>query len=364
MRHERTAKWAILICLAVSALVGGALAALGDDEVDLTVQRRLDLVYDGIDDTDDHCIWIHPTDPSLSTIITADKAADNLVVYDLSGATLQILPFFQSDTGSEQPGNVDLRYGFPLGGDFVDIVAVNQRASSQGRGARIFAVDPETRLLTRIDDGQEMEHANYGMCLYKSPVSGTFYYFATSKSQGVRQYELADNGQGQITLIEVRSWDLRKCESAVADDELGYVYVAEERTGIYRYGAEPDDSIEAVHIAVVGENGYKNDAEGLTIYYARDGGGYLIASSQGNDRFMVYNRQPPHEFVKSFHIEDVEETDGIDVTNVDLGPDFPYGLFVCHADGNPSIAVVVAYEDLGLEIDTSYDPRTGTYRTE
>jgi len=31
-------------------------------------------------------------------------------------------------------------------------------------------------------------------------------------------------------------------------------------------------------------------------------------------------------------------------------------------DGKPSIAVVVAYEDLGLEIDTSYDPRTGTYR--
>jgi len=354
-------KWTVLILLAVSAFAGGALVVLGEDEVDV-VQRRFDLIYEGIDDTDDHCIWIHPTDPSLSTIITADKAADNLVVYDLSGATLQILPFYQSDTGSEQPGNVDLRYGFPLGGELVDIVAVNQRASSQGRGARIFTVDPETRLLTRVDDGLVMEHANYGMCLYKSPVTGKFYYFATSKSQGVRQYELVDNGQGQITLVEVRAWDLKKCESAVADDELGYVYVAEERSGIYRYGAEPDDSTEGVHIAVVGENGYDNDAEGLTIYYARDGGGYLIASSQGNDRFIVYERQPPHDFVKAFHVEGVKETDGIDVTNVDLSPDFPYGLFVCHADGKPSIAVVVAYEDLGLEIDTSYDPRTGTYR--
>ena len=114
---------------------------------------------------------------------------------------------------------------------------------------------------------------------------------------------------------------------------------------------------------MVGENGYARDAEGLTVYYARDGG-YLIASCQGNDRFIVYGRLPPHEFVKSFHIEDVKETDEIDVANVNLGPGSPYGLLVCHADGNPSIAVVVAYEDLELEIDTSYDPRTVAYETE
>jgi len=47
---------------------------------------------------------------------------------------------------------------------------------------------------------------------------------------------------------------------------------------------------------------------------------------------------------------------------VNLGPAFPYGLFVCHANGKPSI--VTAYEDLGLEIDTSYDPRTGMYSSE
>jgi len=75
---------------------------------------------------------------------------------------------------------------------------------------------------------------------------------------------------------------------------------------------------------------------------------------------MVYDRLPPHAFVKSFSIEGVEETDGVEVTNINLGPDFPYGLFSCHADGKPAIAVVVAYEDLGLETDTSYDPRTGT----
>lgn len=52
------------------------------------------------------------------------------------------------------------------------------------------------------------------------------------------------------------------------------------------------------------------------------------------------------------------------MTNVNLGPAFRYGLSVCHDDGKPSQPVVWAYEDLGLEIDTSYDPRTGTYTTD
>ena len=47
------------------------------------------------------------------------------------------------------------------------------------------------------------------------------------------------------------------------------------------------------------------------------------------------------------------------MTNVNLGPAFPYGLFICRDDGKPAQPVVSAYEDLGLEIDTSYDLRTG-----
>jgi 3-phytase len=361
MRSIQKKKWTVLCSLIAVALIAGSLGTIGDVDI---AQPRLALVYEGIDDTDDMCIWIHPTDPSLSTIIAADKAADMVVVYDLAGNTLQTIQLYQSDTGSEQPGNIDLRYGFPLGDEAVDIVALNQRASSQGRGFRIYKIDPETRLLTRIDDGAANEHANYGMCLYKSRVTEKFYAFATAKSQGVEQYELVDNGEGQVSLIFVRRWDQKKCEGAVADDELGYVYIAEESTGLWRYDAEPDGSTEGTLIAATGENGFAKDAEGATIYYARDGGGYIIASSQGNDTFIVYDRQPPHAYVKTFSLEGVEETDGVDVTNVNLGPEFPYGLFVCHANGKPSIAVVTAYEDLGLEIDTSYDPRTGMYSSE
>ncbi len=353
----RNKKWTVLCLLISVALIAGSLAIMGDVDI---LQRRLSLAFDGVADTDDMCIWIHPIDTSLSTVIAADKAADIVVVYDLEGNTLQTVQLYQSDTGSEQPGNIDLRYGFRLGDEVVDIVALNQRAPSQGKGFRIYKIDPDTRLLTRVDDGAANVHNNYGMCLYKSRVSGKFYAFATAKSQGVEQYELVDNGEGQISLVFVRRWDQKKCEGAVADDELGYVYICEESSGVWRYAAEPDASTEATHVVVVGENNFEKDTEGVTIYYAPDGG-YLIVSSQGSDSFFVYDRLSPYSFVKTFSIEDVEETDGIDVTNVNLGPAFPYGLFVCHAAGNPSIAVVVAFEDLGLEIDTSYDPRTGEY---
>jgi len=361
MRSIRNKKWTVLCFLLAVVVTAGTLAIVGDVDI---VQPRFPLLFDGIDDTDDMCIWIHPTDATLSTIIVADKAADTVAVFDIEGNVLQTIQLFQSPTGSEQPGNIDLRYGFSLDGELVDIVALNQRSSSQGRGFRIYKIDPDTRLLTRIDDGAEMAHANYGMCLYKSPFTGKIYAFATSSSQGVEQYELVDNGEGQVSLIFVRAWTQRKCEGAVADDELGYVYIAEEKSGLWRYDAEPDGSIEGTNIAVVGENGYESDAEGATIYYAPDGGGYIIASSQGNNTFLVYDRLPPHAYVKTFALEGVEETDGVDVTNVNLGPTFPSGLFVCHANGKPSICQVTAYEDLGLDIDTSYDPRTGTYNTE
>ncbi|MCK5827684.1 phytase, partial [Candidatus Bipolaricaulota bacterium] len=148
MRSIRSKKWTVIWFLSAMILIAGSLAMMSDVDV---VQSRFPLLFDGIDDTDDMCIWIHPTDASLSTIIVADKAADMVAVFDISGNVLQTIQLLQTPTGSEQPGNIDLRYGFPLDGGFVDIVVLNQRSSSQGRGFRAYKIDPDTRLLSRID---------------------------------------------------------------------------------------------------------------------------------------------------------------------------------------------------------------------
>jgi hypothetical protein len=67
----------------------------------------------------------------------------------------------------------------------------------------------------------------------------------------------------------------------------------------------------------------------------------LIASSQGDNAFVVYRRESDNAFVKTFkivaagEIDGAEGTDGIDVTTASLGPSFPFGVFVAQ-DGTNS----------------------------
>ena len=45
------------------------------------ILSSLTLQAEGAVNQDDMCIWIHPTDPSLSTIIAGDKATNALEIY-------------------------------------------------------------------------------------------------------------------------------------------------------------------------------------------------------------------------------------------------------------------------------------------
>jgi len=343
------------ICLFITLAAGiGACAATAQTTV---VTPRVTLQDAAVNDQDDMCIWIHPTSSSLSTVIASDKAANKLFVYDLEGNTVQTVAV------SGKPGNIDIRYRFPLGGEQVDIVAYNDRDNNK---VAIYQVDPDTRRITKADDGSINTGPNYGSCLYYSRKSRRHYAFTCAETGGgVEQYELSDNGSGKVTATRVRSWSHGKSEGCVADDEMACLYVGEEGAGVWKFGAEAGDSTAGELIARIGENGLVADVEGVTIYYAALGEGYIIASSQGNNSFKVYNRKPPHAFVKTFTVSGAQDTDGIDVTNVNLGSAFPKGIFTLH-NGAPSKCpvLVCAYEDLGIATDTEYwNPRTTPFTT-
>jgi uncharacterized repeat protein (TIGR02543 family) len=346
-----------LRALSVITILGG-LHCLGPAALfaQTVLTPRVTLTAPTYRDQDDMCFWIHPTDPTLSTIITSDKGAGKLFVYDLAGTTLQTIVLAGGD-----PGNVDLRYNFDLQGVATDIVGLNERSSSK---LMFYRVNPDTRLLDRIDnDAIVTAPDNYGFGLYRSPVSGKHYAFSPTQDGVVEQFELIDVA-GQIGGAMVRTWDLgRITESVVSDDENATVFFGEEDEGIWKFGAEPTDPTVGTLIATVGDSsGLTADVEGLTIYYAAGGGGYLIASSQGSSEYKVYDRRAPHAYVKTFSIANVFETDGIDVTNVSLGPTFPAGMFAAHSHiQNVSKPVqVCGFEDVGLPIDTGYwNPRTG-----
>ncbi len=176
----------------------------------------------------------------------------------------------------------------------------------------------------------------------QSPVSGRFYLLASTRDGMAEQYELVDDG-GRINARSVRGpWDNgRESEGCVFDDEKQYLYLAEEPVGIWRYGAEPDAPVsDRMLVAGVVTGQLVPDVEGLAIVYGPDGGGYLLASSQGDSAFTVYRRHPPYEFVKKFKVvtgpgaDGCSRTDGIDALATNLGPRFPAGVFSCQDNRN------------------------------
>lgn len=319
------------------------------------VDPVLTLNAPGIVDQDDMCIWVNRNNKSQSTIITSDKAANKLFVYDLDGNVLQTIDV------PGMPGNIDIRYNFLLSGVPTDIVGYNDRTN----GTIVFyKVDHSTREISFISSFSDggMTGDNYGFCLYHSINIQKYYAIASSNSTQMKQWELVDNGDGTIGGTLRRTWDNGSSditEGLVSDDELGFLYASNEGEGIYKYNADPDDPNPAGDlIAPTGENGLTPDVEGITIYYASEGNGYLLASSQGSNDFKVYDRQAPNNYVKTVEVTGVGSTDGIDVANVSLGFAFPLGLFLVHdGTGSPYAIRGCRWEDLELTIDTTYwDP--------
>jgi 3-phytase len=279
------------------------------------------------DAADDPAIWIHPEDPALSTIIGTNKQA-GIAVYDLSGKEIQFIK-------AGQINNADIRRGFKLGSEDVALVTGSNRTNNTIVG---YKVNPKTRLLEDVMARKVTSSLQvYGSCMYRSPKTAKTYYFVTSKAGNVEQWELFDNGSGKVDAKKVRGFKVGGVvEGCVADDELGHLYISEETIGLWKYNAEPDADTSRKLVDKVAGGNLVADVEGVTIAYGPSGTGHLIVSSQGNHTFVVYKREGDNEYVKTFRvspgegIDGSEETDGIDVFVGNLGPQFPYGVFVAH----------------------------------
>lgn len=303
-------------------------------DVGVTASVETEPVPSSGDAADDIAIWVHPTQPQLSTIIGTDKIG-GLAVYDLVGHQIQFV---------NMPGvnNVDLRDGFSLRSERVTLLVASDTV---GRTIKVFYIDISTRQLKPIiAANNQSETVVYGICMYRSRNTGRYYAFnigKRGKKTQVEQWEIKVAGDS-IKLNRVRSLNLSsRSEGCVADDSTGALYVAEEKKGIWRFGAEPGTGVEGKLVDDL-TNWWSRrlyaDVEGLTIYDAGPPRGYLIASSQGSDSFVVYDRSS-NEYIGQFKIKDgpidgVSDTDGIDVNNHTLGPAFPNGLFVAQDGAN------------------------------
>ena len=280
------------------------------------------------DAADDPAIWVHPTDPAQSLVIGANKKL-GLEVYDLAGRRIQTLP-------DGRMNNVDLRDGFPFGGEKVTLVAASNRTN---KTIALYRVDATARRLValELEDAATGLSDPYGVCLYRSGRSGRFYLFVNDADTGLmRQWRLEER-RGRVRATRVRDVQVgSQAEGCVADDGLGWLYLGEEDTGLWKYGAEPGAGDKRTAVDATEGGHLTADVEGMSLWLKADGTGYLVVSNQGKDNYAVYRREGANEFVGHFHvvandelgIDGASETDGLDVTSASLGPGLEQGLLV------------------------------------
>ncbi len=283
------------------------------------------------DAADDAAVWFNAKEPTQSAIIGTDKDS-GLVVYDLAGRSLQFVP-------DGDLNNVDVRSGFRLGEEEVTLVTAGNQTDSS---LAIYRFHSQTRQLENIAARKITTCPPYGSCMYRSPASGKLYYFVNSRAGAVEQWELLDNGAGKVDAKRVRAFEIGlRPEGCVADDELAHLYLGVEEKGIRKYGAEPHAGEQFVRIDSTNARGHvRRQVEGLAIYYGAARTGYLIASSQGNNAFVIYRREDDNEYVATFKIvagngiDEVTHTDGIDVASHNFGAEYPLGFFIAQDDTN------------------------------
>ncbi len=296
-----------------------------------------------IGDPDDPAIWVPPSlEPQDVRILTTDKSY-GLIVYNLRGEQLDALP-------SGKLNNVDIRGNLAFASNRSDTSITWFRIGRDGtvkEGANRLA------LLETVGSSPEI----YGICAYRSSQTGALYVFANFKNGLVLQFSV-DDKDTSLNFTEVRRFKVAsQPEGMVADDELGQIYVGEEDKGIWRFGAEPNDSavgklVDSVGSAQLG----MDDVEGLAIYATGPGSGYLLASSQGTHSYALYDRitnEPRGTFriVSGNNIDNVSETDGLEVSSLNLGPQFPQGILVVQDDKNEGLSKnfkIISWTDLKL----------------
>ena len=324
-------------------------------------------------DSDDPAVWIDPDNAEDSLIIGTLKDG-GLAVFSLDGEVLQkITPTdilgATADFGDLRYNNVDVLYNFQLGTETVDIALVSDRANDT---LNLFKIDPTTHKLVNLTSSQLLAPAFsvfgvddgdatvYGLAGYRSPVSSKSYVFVTQAGGNkIAQLELKADAQELITAEVVRTINLPiaagktasdyQSEAIAVDQEKGIVYLAvENEIGIVKFAAEPNGGNTITVVRPVDSSELTPDLEGLAIYYGPNGTGYLVASSQGDSSYAVYSREDSNNYLGSFVVGDdlpagidqANETDGLEIINVPLGPTFPFGaLLVQDGANNPQNAV-------------------------
>ena len=273
----------------------------------------------------DPAIWRNRRDPAASLVIGTDKKA-GIHVYDLSGRRLSFTP-------AARLNNVDLR---EVRGRV--IAAASDRADIAQAHVALFTLDTVAKKLVPMGRYPVGAGEAYGMCLWTRAADKALFGFVVMKDGRIDQVSIDLRG-ATPAVRTVRSMKVgTQAEGCVVDDRTGLLYVAEEDVGLWRFAADPAAPVAGTAIAKVDGATLVADAEGLALAPSGRSGGYLVASSQGDNAYTLY-ALPGVTYAGRFRIgggaiDGTSETDGIELILGNFGPRFPGGLMVAQDGDN------------------------------
>ncbi|MGW2132634.1 phytase [Streptomyces coelicoflavus] len=327
---------------------------------------------------DDPAIWRNSADPDASLVIATANRFNNV---DLVHRT------------SSVPGATDLAVVSDRGSDKLPIYRV---AGDRPDAPLIDVTDASAPwIFSGSQEEVNEERTAYGLATYTDSATGRSYALVSQNATTrIALLELITTRDGKVSYRKIRTLDLPaaftmpdgtkwspcgepgegpQVEGMVVDPETGVLFAGQEDVGVWRLRADlkgapvlqdkvreygvPATYDEASDECVAGDDpGFGGvrvsaDVEGLTLMKQDDGDGYLLASSQGDDTFVAYDRERSDEYeyeggfrvsAASESLDGSEECDGADVLAEPLGGRYPNGLLVVQ-DGH------MAPEDGGRE---------------
>lgn len=311
----------------ISLGIAAACASIPSGDPALTVTAVAETVPVGTvneDAADDPAIWRNAADPSASLIVGTDKKA-GLYVYNLKGEQLS----FYERAGLN---NVDLV-------EFADgrvLVAASDRSDLANAAIQFAMLDTQTGVLKPLERVSVGMGEGYGICMSEPGADNTFHVFSAPKNGVVYKTTLGFDGEQLLHETSTLTTVPSQPEGCVYDNRTGTLYIGEEVAGIWAINAL---TAEKVLKAETGTGLLVADVEGLALAPEGGNGGYLVASSQGDNAYALY-KLPEMAPLGRFRIANgaygsVEETDGIALDPRSFGDQFPAGLFIAQDGVNP-----------------------------
>jgi len=276
------------------------------------------------DAADDPAIVINFDNPADSLIFGTDKKS-GVYLYDLKGNELSYAPLGNIN-------NIDVRQL----NDQVFVTATNR--STQAIEYWIFnqndffdASNHADIFSTAITTSTTPSAINiYGICM--GLINNTPVAFVTEDMGPSVELWTLDNA------ALVGTFDNGgESEGCVFDDENQVLFISEEETnGVLKaYDLSQDLPFESPFIVDSRKGNIGGDPEGVALYKTSATEGYVVLSSQGDNKYNLYDRNAPYAFITSFQISDKDggidgtsDTDGISVSSFNFGGEFSKGLMV------------------------------------